>query len=140
MAYAEVGTQESSYVKLPTLREYAKDKDSIAEVHTVTRIFKPSKYANYTLECDGKFRCFVVEDSELFKWFVDNLEQEVENSTFLAVRVTLEGAKKGSFSLAINTDENTDWEETRWGWSGKVKDRPKSSKASTRTRKKQPSP
>jgi hypothetical protein len=132
MGHVVVGTQSNSSVKTPTLRQYAKEVEVIAARHLVTIIFAPGKYSNWTLVCEDKFRCSVPEDTELHGWLTDNLTDVAKDEMALFVNTDLETAKKGGFTLTIDTDENSTWEVFSWGMKGKIKERPKSKARGTR--------
>lgn len=119
------GEHDGKGESTPTLRQYAKSVESIAKQTPVTIVFKPNKFPNYTLVCDGKFRVSIPEGSELFDLLEVQLEQVVADETCLVVSTELESARKGIFSLGVDTNENTAWEETNWGITGKVKNKTK---------------
>lgn len=132
MGQLHIGTQTNSSEKTPTLRQYAKEVDSIAARHLVTIVFVPNKYPNWTLVCEGKFRCTIPESTELHGWFSDNYDKIVSDSTALFVHTDIDSARKGGFTLSIDTDENTVWEQFAWGLKGTVKERPRTKTRGTR--------
>lgn len=119
------GEHDGKGENTPTLRQYAKSVESIAKETPVTIIFFPNKFPNYTLVCDGKFRVSIPEGSELYDLLEVQIEQVIADETYLVVGTQLESARKGVFTLGVNTNENTVWEKTTWGITGKVKNKAK---------------
>lgn len=114
MALTSIGSQSSDQPKTPTLRQFYKQHGTAPNRSHVKTIFFPNRLPYYTLITDHNFKVVVSEDNPLHGVITDGMEEWATNQVHLVVVV--EDGEKGSWSLSIDTDENSDYEEMAWGY------------------------
>ena len=109
----QLGSDSGERPKTPMLRDYFKEHGKAPAIAYVSQIFKPNKYPQFTLICDGKFRVSIYETSPLYSVLFASLEEWEQQYTCLYVQV--DDAEKGAFTLCIDEKKFTNWEATNWG-------------------------
>lgn len=128
MAIVELGKQKTDRPQTPTLRQWAKNRETFPGQSHVTTIFKPNKLPYWTLIVDHGFKVVVQEDNPLHGVITDSLDDWFKEDGALVV--VLHDVEKGSWSLGMDTNENADWEEFQWGYKCTIKNKPPTAKAS----------
>ncbi len=114
MTNVPIGSQSNDGSRTPTLREYLKTGRALPQQCTVSTIFLPNKTTSYGLVSEGRFRVSINEGNDLFEAFKDNLEQWIDDNSFLCI--IPDTSKPGAFEVVINADESTEWKSYEWGY------------------------
>lgn len=110
-----IGSSTGEIPKVPTLRQAIRARLNIPTLNYVNRVFKPSKYPTITLLCEDKFRVNVREDESLYRDLIALFSDLEKDEVALFVEVPSDS--EGRFSLLIDEDSKTLWEEKSWGFS-----------------------
>lgn len=116
MAIAPIGQKNDGDRKTPTLRQYIKENDGRHPIQSnVKVVFKPNKYGGYTFITDHNFKV-QLETGSATNGLIDvGIDGFREDESTLVVIPEVDG-KKVSFSIGLDTDQNSTWEEFDWGW------------------------
>lgn len=123
MAVLPIGGDNSGDSKTPTLRQFVERNNGKYPLRSNVKIvFNPNKYGSYTFITDHNFRVQLEEDSVASQEFTEQLEEMQKDGATVVVLPRVEN-KKCYFALAIDTDSNSDWEATSWGYKLTLRER-----------------
>lgn len=109
-----LGTCDNEIPKVPTLRQAIKSRLDLPPRNLVTLIFKPGKYSVITLQCEELFRVNVREEEPLFRDMLGILDALSNEKTALFIEIP--NGSQGKFTILIDDDSKSDWDEFDWGF------------------------
>lgn len=116
MAIAQLGEENSGDKRTPTLRQFIKEQDGNYPIQSnVKMIFKPNQYGGYTFITDHNFKVQLEKGSPTQEYLEMVLDELFEREATLVIQPIVE-KKKVSFLLGEDTDSNSSWEITPWGF------------------------
>lgn len=111
----EFASQASDREKTPTLRQFLKESEGVyPQVSPVRIIFKPSKYAQFSLITDHGFRVSVPKSSPVFGVLETQIDEFIAGDVCVGVRV--DNPEKCSWTLVHLETESADWAHFDWGY------------------------
>lgn len=114
MPNVPIGQQSNDGSRTPTLREFVKSGGVAPRNCWVKIVFKPNKTPAYGLVADVGFRVSVNPGTELFNAIDELLPEWISGDSHLVI--CPDNSQPGRFSLEIDTNQNSKWDERDWGY------------------------
>lgn len=108
-----LGSGNSNFPKTPTLLQKLKKGESVPDRSLVRLIFKPGKINVFSLVTEAEYRVNVREEDALYRDLLSLLDDVWDLDMALFVIVT--DRDKALWSLAVDDDAMTCWEQRDWG-------------------------
>lgn len=134
MAIVTVGENNGSTRRTPTLSQFAKEGRPVAPRSSIKIIFRPAQYPVWGFITEHGYRVSVYEDNPLYGLIFDSID--TWSSEDVALFCIPTDPVKGRWDLGIETNENSDWQPTDWGFKLQIQEKKSSPSKDGSSRKK----